>query len=322
MASLPFNILIFGGTGAIGKHITNAIVSAGASPGHSISLFTSDATASSPEKASLLSSWKSQGLRVVTGDISSAQDVSRAYEGVDVVVSCLGRNALTPQMELIRLAEESASVKWFFPSEYGTDIEYDASSKDEKPHQNKLKVREFIRNNIKRVQCTYLVTGPYIDMYFTLIPGVEALGGYDVHSKRAVVIGSGNDAVGFTSMPDVGKLLVAALHHPTEAKGQALKVQSFAATPLEILREFEKQTGAEWTTEHTSNQGLRELEARLWAENKPLATAATLRRIWAEGGTLYEKTDNEKLGLAPRDMESLSEVVGRAIGEARRKATG
>ena len=35
MASLPFTILIFGGTGAIGKHITNAIVSAGVSSGRS-----------------------------------------------------------------------------------------------------------------------------------------------------------------------------------------------------------------------------------------------------------------------------------------------
>ncbi|KAI0857350.1 hypothetical protein F4860DRAFT_361074 [Xylaria cubensis] len=317
MATLPFNILIFGGTGAIGKHITNAIVSAGTSLGHSVSIFTSDATASSPEKASLLSSWKSKGLRVVTGDVNSAQDVSHAYEGVDVVVSCLGRSVLTSQIELIRLAEESSSVKWFFPSEYGTDIEYDASSKDEKPHQNKLSVREFIRNNVKKLQVTYLVTGPYIDMYLTLVPGAETMGGYDVRSKKAVVVGSGNDAVGFTTMPDVGKLLVAALRHPTEAKGSALKVQSFVTTPLEILREFEKQTGGEWTTEYTPNQTLRDLEARLWSENNPMATFATLRRIWAEGGTLYEKTDNEKLGLAPQDMESLGEAVGRAISEAR-----
>ncbi|TGJ80780.1 hypothetical protein E0Z10_g7981 [Xylaria hypoxylon] len=313
MASLPFSILIFGGTGAIGKHITSAILSAQASPGHSISIFTSDATASNPEKEALLSSWKSQGLRVVTGDLNNAQDVSRAYEGVDVVVSCLGRNTLTAQTELIRLAEESRSVNWFFPSEYGTDIEYDASSKDEKPHQNKLKVREFIRSNIRRVQCTYLVTGPYLDMYLTLLPSVAAIGGYDVRSKKAMVINSGNDAVGFTSMPDVGKLLVAALRNPEEAKGKVLKVQSFVTTPLDIVREFEKQTGAEWTTDYTSIQALRELEQQLWDEGKPLATAATLRRIWAEGRTLYQKTDNEKLGLAADDMETLSEVVGRAI---------
>jgi hypothetical protein len=141
---------------------------------------------------------------VVTGDINNGDHVSRAYDGVDVVVSCLGRNALVSQIQLLRLAEESSSVNWFFPSEYGTDIEYDASSKDEIPHQNKLKVREFIRNSIKRLKCTYLVTGPYIDMYLNFVPGVEALGGYDVRSRKAVIVGTGDDAVGFTSMPEYG----------------------------------------------------------------------------------------------------------------------
>lgn len=202
MSSLPFNILIFGGTGAIGKHITSAILSAKASPGHTITLFTSESTVSNLDKQALLSSWKSQGLHVVTGDINNADDVTRTYQGIDVVVSALGRNSLLPQTELIRLAEQSASVRWFFPSEYGTDIEYDATSKDEKPHENKLKVRAFIRDEITKVQCTYLVTGPYIDMYLSLLPGVEAIGGYDVGAKKAVVVGSGDGAVGFTSMPE------------------------------------------------------------------------------------------------------------------------
>ncbi|KAI0967127.1 hypothetical protein F4678DRAFT_446632 [Xylaria arbuscula] len=318
MATLPFNILIFGGTGNIGKHITGAILSAKASPGQSISIFTSAATASSPDKEALLSSWRSQGLRVVTGDINNADDVARAYEGVDVVVSALGRNTLAAQTELLRLAEESTSVQWFFPSEYGTDIEYDASSEDEKPHQNKLKVRDFVRNHIRRVQVTYLVTGPYIDTYLNLFPGLEAIGGYDVRAKKAVVINSGQDPVGFTSMPDVGKLLVAALRKPHAAKGKILKVQSFVTTPVEILKEFEKQTGEQWAIDYTPLQKVRDLEKELWEANSPWATGPTLRRIWAEGRTLYEKTDNEKLGVAPEDLETLGEVVGRAI----RKATG
>ncbi|KAJ3567832.1 hypothetical protein NPX13_g6634 [Xylaria arbuscula] len=316
MSSLPYNILIFGGTGAIGKHITSAIVSAKASPGHTISLFTSESTVSNPDKQALLSAWKSEGLRIITGDISNADDVTRAYEGIDVVVSALGRNSLLPQTELIRLAEQSASIRWFFPSEYGTDIEYDATSKDERPHQNKLTVRAFIRNEITKVQCTYLVTGPYIDMYLSLLPGVEAIGGYDVGTKKAVVVGSGDDAVGFTSMPDVGKLLVAALRHPEQAKGKALKVQSFVATPNEITREFEKQTGAQWSVSQTPIEELRELEKQMWEKNDPRATAATLRRIWAEGRTLYEKTDNEKLGVKPEDLETLGDIIGRAISPA------
>lgn len=203
MASqLPSKILIIGATGTIGKYIANAIISAEPHVASQVTIFTSSATASSPNKQAILSGWKSQGASVITGDIGNADDVRRAYSSTDTVVSCLGRNALASQIELLRLAEESNDVKWFFPSEYGTDIEYDSSSKDEKPHQNKLRVREFIQDNVKRVKCTYVVTGPYPEMFLPLLPVAEKAGGYDPKSKRAVVVGSGDDKIGFTSMPE------------------------------------------------------------------------------------------------------------------------
>jgi hypothetical protein len=98
--------------------------------------------------------------------------------------------------------------------------------------------------------------------------------------------------------------------------GQVLKVQSFVTTPLAILQEFELQTGEKWTVQHTPMRELRELEKRLWDDKNSKATAATLRRIWAEGRTLYEETDNKKLGLSPADMESLKSIVSGAIKQA------
>ncbi|KAI1101591.1 NAD(P)-binding protein [Jackrogersella minutella] len=310
---LPSKILIIGATGTIGKYITNAIVSSEPRIGQHISIFTSQATASSPSKQGLLTPWKSRGVSIITGDINNADDVRYAYNGIDTVVSCLGRNALASQIELLRLAEESKDVQWFFPSEYGTDIEYDASSKDEKPHQTKLKVRGFIRDQVKRVKCTYVVTGPYTDMFLRLVPGAEEAGGYDLASKRAVVVGSGDEKVGFTNMPDVGKLVAAALRHPEVSIGKVLKVQSLVTTPNAIVEEFERQTGTKWTVEHTTNQRLRDVEKEKWDANHPLATLYTLRRIWAEGGTLYDKTDNEVLGLTAGEMEPLSAVIKRNV---------
>lgn len=111
----------------------------------------------------------------------------------------------------------------------------------------------------------------------------------------------------------VGKLVVAALRHPEVSTGKVLKVQSFVTTPNAIVAEFEKQTGSKWTVDHTPNQKLREMENEKWNANDPIATLYTLKRIWAEGGTLYDKTDNEILGLTSGDMEPLSAVVERAI---------
>lgn len=111
----------------------------------------------------------------------------------------------------------------------------------------------------------------------------------------------------------VGKFVAAALAHPEASTGKALKVQSFVTTPKELLAEFEKQTGAKFDVKYTAKDQLREAEQKSWQEGNPSAALFTLRRIWAEGRTLYEKTDNETLGVSPSDLETVSDVVGRAV---------
>lgn len=110
----------------------------------------------------------------------------------------------------------------------------------------------------------------------------------------------------------MGKLTVLALLHPKESRNRALRVNSFTTTPLEILAEYEKQTGGEkWAVEYTPLEKLKELEKKAYEEGKGTATIYTLRRIWGEGGTLYEKRDNELVG--GEDTENLELAVKRAI---------
>lgn len=110
----------------------------------------------------------------------------------------------------------------------------------------------------------------------------------------------------------VGKLAVAALQHPAESEDKILIVNSFTATPKEVLAEFEKQTGVKWEVKYVSLEDLKEVERKAWEEGQPWATGATLRRIWTEGGTLYEKErDNGVIG-DPK-METLEEQVKQAI---------
>lgn len=109
---------------------------------------------------------------------------------------------------------------------------------------------------------------------------------------------------------------MASLRHPDASFDKALKVQSFVATPKEILAEFEKQTGSKWESSYMPLQEVRAAEEKAWADGVPYATIFTLRRIWAEGGTLYEKTDNESIGVGPNDVETLDVAVRRALGKA------
>ena len=190
-------ILIFGGTGTIGRYITSALLSAKPSF-QQLVLFTSPNSAK--EKSQLLDGWKSKGLSVIVGDLTSEADVTAAYDGVDTVISAVGRGGLQHQINLLRLAEASESVKWFLPSEFGTDIEHNDKSPNEPPHQLKLQVRKYIRENLKRIKVTYVVTGPYFDMWVDAATGLERAGGFVPEVTQAYLVGDGNGKVGFCTM--------------------------------------------------------------------------------------------------------------------------
>jgi hypothetical protein len=115
-----------------------------------------------------------------------------------------------------------------------------------------------------------------------------------------------------TIVNSVGKLVVGALKNPSVSQNRALKVNSFTTTPEEALAEFEKQTGGQkWEKTYTSLDRLKELEEKAWAEGAPTATVFTLRRIWTEGGTLYDVRDNGLIG-EPK-METLEDAVRRSV---------
>lgn len=200
MASiLPSHILVFGATGNVGTHIMDALLSPG--PGfQKLSIFTSANTVAS--KSDLVNGWKSSGVSVIVGDITNLTDIDTAYHGVDTVISCLGRAALEGQKDLIRLAEASPTVRWFFPSEFGTDPEHDERSAEEKPHQMKRVIRKFIRENTKKLNVTYVVVGPYFDMWVDRRKWSDGLGGIDVVKKEAILTGDGETKISFTTLKE------------------------------------------------------------------------------------------------------------------------
>jgi hypothetical protein len=199
MASPSQNIIVFGATGVIGKFITDAIVEAKASFTR-IAIFTSQNTLET--KSSYIQSLKDAGVEVFVGDIRDEATILKAYEGFDTVVSAVGRNVIADQIPLLRLAEGTQNIKRFFPSEYGTDIEFGPKSPGEKPHQLKLKVRAYIRNEVKRLEYTYLVTGPYADLFIGVGKGVAKAGSFDVKEKKATLLGTGNEKIALMTMSE------------------------------------------------------------------------------------------------------------------------
>ncbi|KAK5281599.1 hypothetical protein LTR40_004584 [Exophiala xenobiotica] len=274
-------LLIFGATGLIGKYITQAIVE-NKDKFDRIAIFTSQGTVQS--KADQIDALKKQGVDVIVGDVTNSEDVVKAYQ-----------------------------VHRFFPSEYGTDIEYGPASANETPHQKKLKVRAALREECDNLDHTYVVTGPYSDLFLGNNERFKQAGTFDVKNKEAVLVGDENTKISFTTMRDVGKLVVHAALHPEASRNKALRVNSFTATNKEILEAFEKKTGGQsWKVSYTSIEDVKKMEQEALEAGNPFATLFTLRRIWAEGGTLYEKRDNYLID-AEDDMDSLEDAVSEAV---------
>ncbi|TVY82112.1 Isoflavone reductase-like protein [Lachnellula suecica] len=313
------NLLVFGATGYIGTHIINKIIKNKESFGR-IAIFTSPGTVEN--KPRVIAGFKANGVEIVVGDSTNADDIVRALEGTlksqsrsKTIADRVRdkhdrRNVIGEQISWIKLAKQVPSITRFFPSEYGTDIEYGPESATEKPHQAKLKVRAALRE-ASYLDLTYVVTGPYAEAVMRASK-MPSAGSFNVKEKSAVLLGDGTGRISFTTKDDVGRLTVKALLHPEVSRNRALKVNSFTATDREILEEFEKQTGGQkWKVEMTSLEKLRQLEKEAWESGNPVATLFTLRRVWAEGGTLYKKRDNHLID--GDDTETLQDAVRAAI---------
>lgn len=117
-----------------------------------------------------------------------------------MVLSAVGRNVIADQITWIKLAEQAPTVQRFFPSEYGTDIEYGPESASEPPHQQKLKVRAALKE-VKNLEYTYVVTGPYADVggYLGTAPHAPGTGSFNVREKKATVVDDGKGKVSLTT---------------------------------------------------------------------------------------------------------------------------
>lgn len=80
-------------------------------------------------------------------------------------------------------------------------IEYWPHSVHEKPHQQKLKVRGAMKD-VKNLEYTYVVTGPYSDLYIGAMTAQPEIGSFNVKEKKAVLLGDGKGKISLTVMEE------------------------------------------------------------------------------------------------------------------------
>ncbi|KAJ6378652.1 hypothetical protein OIU78_028807 [Salix suchowensis] len=112
-------ILLIGGTGYIGKFITEASIK----EGHPTFLLVRESTLSSPAKSIVINNFKNLGVNFLVGDLLDHESLVKATKQVDVVISSIAHDQVDNQVNIIAAIKEAGNIKRFFPSEFTTDVD-------------------------------------------------------------------------------------------------------------------------------------------------------------------------------------------------------
>ncbi|XP_057821828.2 phenylcoumaran benzylic ether reductase IRL1 [Cryptomeria japonica] len=199
-------VLIIGGTGYIGRHVTNASLA----QGHPTFLLVREITPSNPEKAQLLESFTSKGATLVQGSIDDHASLVAALKKVDVVISTLGAPQIADQFNLIKAIKEVGTIKRFFPSEFGNDVDkHHAVEPMKSMFDLKIKLRRTIE--AEGIPHTYVVPHCFAGYFLT---NLAQLGLAAPPRDKIVIYGDGTTKAVYMKEEDIGTFTIKAVDDP------------------------------------------------------------------------------------------------------------
>ncbi|KAF8010477.1 hypothetical protein BT93_J1189 [Corymbia citriodora subsp. variegata] len=111
-------ILIFGGTGYIGKHMVRASVSLG----HPTYVYARPAGPQTrPSNLDLRREFHSAGVHIIEGELEEHEKIVAALKQVDIVISTLTYPQVPDQLKIIDAIVSAGNIKRFLPSDFGCD---------------------------------------------------------------------------------------------------------------------------------------------------------------------------------------------------------
>ncbi|GMN37359.1 hypothetical protein TIFTF001_006750 [Ficus carica] len=237
MATGKSRILFIGGTGYIGKFI----VEASAKAGHETFALVRESSLSNPAKAELFARFESLGVKLVHGDLYDHDSLVTAVKLVDVVVSTVSRAQVSDQVNIISAIKQAGgSVKRFFPSEFGNDVDRVHAVE---PAKTMFAVKAKIRWAVEDEGIPYT----YVSSNFfagTFLPKLLQLGATASPKDKVVILGDGNQKAIFNKEEDIGTYTIRAVDDPrTLNKVLYIRPQGNIYSFNELVSLWEKKIG-------------------------------------------------------------------------------
>ncbi|KAF0474580.1 NADP-binding protein [Gigaspora margarita] len=288
MSDTSFKVVtIAGGTGLLGFNITYACLNDGS---YKVKILRKKPE-SENNNANLLAS---KGAEVIYVDYNDKNDLVKALEGTDVIISAIGRTKelLACQRALLNAAKV-VGVKRFIPSEFGAELK---ETTDEMHPFLKPKDEFFQELKNSGIEYTMIITGIFYE-YLGAI-------GFDYKNKKATFSVDGNTKVAGTSCADIGKYTVESLKLP-EVRNGTIRVAGFVLTLNELLKKFEQITDAKWEVSNDFT-----LRQRYKNNTAPVPTIWDDFYAYVIANLDIKKLHNDKFSFTPQPVtEGISALV-------------
>ncbi|KAK4198769.1 hypothetical protein QBC40DRAFT_330464 [Triangularia verruculosa] len=251
-------------------------------------------------------------VKTITVDYDSLDSLTSALSGQDAVVSTL---PMSPPKKLLLIeAAAKAGVKRFLPTEFGPDTR-NPKVRQLPIFQTNFRAQDLLEEKTKESALTYtlVANGGFFDW------GLKINWLVNAKDRHAVLYDGGDRKISFSLLSDVGKAVVGVLRHPEETKNRLVFVHSTVQSFKDVYEIAKKLTpGEKWTDEVVQ---VEDVLSSAWAEIKKenpdpanFAVKFITAVIAGEGyGSLFEKTDNELLGIKELTREEVEEVIKRYL---------
>lgn len=212
------NIAIAGVTGTLGPAITRALVDAG---------FAVTALSRTGKPGDVPTQ-----VTTTKVDYSSHEALVNALTGHDALISLIPTPWEQPALIDAAIA---AGVKFFIPSEFGTDIHGNALAAALPLSKGKPETLDYLRSHRDQISYASIVTDIFLDWGLQNSFLATLKGG---HTR---IFDGGDSAVTTTTFADIAKTVVAILQNPETFKNRPVYVQSATVTQNQLLAIAQKK---------------------------------------------------------------------------------
>ncbi|KAM3553735.1 hypothetical protein MY1884_006512 [Beauveria asiatica] len=251
-------------------------------------------------------------VKVVDVDFSSADALTSALQGQDVVISALPADVASLQTTLVDAAV-AAGVKRFLPSEFGCNLD-NALSRQIPVFAEKIKIQEHLKERAAagRISYTFVYSGPFLDW------GVRNQFVLNVAGYRPRLLDDGKALFSATNLDTVGSALVGILDHLDETKNRAVFLEDIKISQQRLLELANKAAPEKpWEVSYVKVDHLVKVAGENLAKGiftfDNIAPFIHKSFVSPGYGGNFEKSDNELLGLGHSSDEFVLEQYKKLL---------